>query len=141
MIETDVVIIGSGAAGLTAAITARQSGLEVLVVEKTALFGGTTAYSGGAPWIPCNHVMKQIGLDDSRAAAETYLRAVLGEAYRDELVASYLDHAPEMLAFMERHSEVRFKPFPLPDYESDLPGAARSRSLLTQAFDLSLIHI
>jgi len=139
MIETDVVVIGSGAAGLTAAITARQLGLEVLVVEKTALFGGTTAYSGGAPWIPCNHVMKQIGLDDSRAAAETYLRAVLGEAYRDDLVASYLDHAPEMLAFMERHSEVRFKPFPLPDYESDLPGAARSRSLLTQAFDGRLL--
>ena len=66
MIETDVVVIGSGAAGLTAAITARELGLEALVVEKTELFGGTTAYSGGAPWIPCNHVMKQIGLDDSR---------------------------------------------------------------------------
>lgn len=139
MIETDVVVIGSGAAGLTAALTARQLGLEVLVVEKTGLFGGTTAYSGGAPWIPCNHVMKQIGLDDSRAAAETYLRAVLGEAFDEDLVTSYLDNAAAMLQFMESHSEVRFKPFPLPDYESDLPGAARCRSLLTPEFDGRLL--
>ena len=139
MIETDVVVIGSGAAGLTAAITARQLGLEVLVVEKTQLFGGTTAYSGGAPWVPCNHVMKQIGLDDSRAAAETYLRAVLGEAFDEDLVSSYLDNAAAMLEFMERHSDVRFKPFPLPDYESDLPGAARCRSLLTPEFDGRLL--
>ena len=139
MIETDVVVIGSGAAGLTAAITARKLGLEALVVEKTAHFGGTTAYSGGAPWIPCNHVMKQIGLDDTRAAAETYLRAVLGEAYNEDLVSSYLDNAPAMLKFMEEHTAVRFKPFPLPDYESDLPGAAKSRSLLTQEFDGRLL--
>jgi succinate dehydrogenase/fumarate reductase flavoprotein subunit len=139
MIETDVVVIGSGAAGLTAAITARELGLEVLVVEKTELFGGTTAYSGGAPWIPCNHVMKQIGLDDSRTAAETYLRAVLEEAFDEDLVSSYLDNAAAMLEFMERHSDVRFKPFPLPDYESDLPGAARCRSLLTPEFDGRLL--
>lgn len=139
MIDTDLVIIGSGAAGLTAAITARKHGLEALVVEKTGVFGGTTAYSGGAPWIPCNHVMKRIGLDDSREAAERYLRAVLGEAYHDDLVDSYLDNAAPMLQFLETHSEVQFKPFPLPDYESDLPGAARSRSLLTQEFDGRLL--
>jgi succinate dehydrogenase/fumarate reductase flavoprotein subunit len=138
MIETDVVIIGSGAAGLTAAITARQLGLEVLVVEKTGQFGGTTAYSGGAPWIPCNHVMKQAGLDDNRKDAETYLRAVLGERYDEDMVSSYLDHAPAMLQFLERHSEVRFKPFLAPDYEVQ-PGAARCRSLLTQEFDGRLL--
>ncbi len=139
MIETDVVIIGSGAAGLTAAITARHLGLETLVVEKTAWFGGTTAYSGGAPWIPFNHVMRQIGLDDTREAAETYLRSVLGKAFDEELVKSYLDHAAEMLKFMERHSEVRFKPFPLPDYEPDQPGAAKCRTLLTPEFDGRLL--
>lgn len=139
MIETDVVIIGGGAAGLTAAITARKLGLEALVVEKTALFGGTTANSGGAPWIPCNHVMNQIGLNDTREAAETYLHAVLGEAYNADLVESYLDNAAPMLRFMEQNSEVRFKPFPLPDYESDLPGATRCRSLLTPEFDGRLL--
>ena len=61
MAETDVVVIGSGAAGLTAAITARSLGLDVLVVEKSERYGGTTALSGGAPWIPCNHLMKQVG--------------------------------------------------------------------------------
>lgn len=138
VIETDVVVIGSGAAGMTAAITARQLGLEVLVVEKTDKFGGTTAYSGGAPWIPCNHVMKQAGLSDTREAAETYLRAVLGPRYDEDLVTSYLDNAPAMLQFMERHSEVRFKPFLAPDYEVQ-PGAARCRSLLTQEFDGRLL--
>lgn len=139
MTETDIVIIGSGAAGLTAAITARVAGLEALVVEKTNVFGGTTAYSGGAPWIPCNHVMGRIGLSDTREAADTYLHAVLGDGYDADLVNAYLDNAATMLRFMEEHSEVRFKPFPLPDYESDLPGAARSRSLLTESFDGRLL--
>jgi len=139
MIETDVLIIGSGAAGLTAAITARQLGLQVMVLEKTSLFGGTTAYSGGAPWIPCNHVMKQIGLDDTRENAERYLHAVLGDHYQAEMVQPYLDNAAPMLEFLEKHSEVRFKPFLLPDYESGLPGAARCRSLLTPEFDGRLL--
>lgn len=138
MIETDVVVIGSGAAGLTAAITARKLGLEVLVVEKTDLFGGTTAYSGGAPWVPCNHVMKHAGLDDTREAAETYLRGTLGERYDEDLVTSYLDNAPAMLLFLERHSEVRFKPFLAPDYEVQ-PGAAVCRTLLTQEYDGRLL--
>ncbi|MGE0330288.1 MAG: FAD-dependent oxidoreductase [Ramlibacter sp.] len=135
MIETDVIIVGSGAAGLTAAITARKLGLKALVLEKTPLFGGTTAYSGGAPWIPFNHVMRQIGLNDSREAAQTYLKAVLGEAHVPDLVNSYLDNAAAMLRFMEDNSEVRFKPFPLPDYESGMPGAAKCRTLLTPEFD------
>lgn len=139
MIETDVVILGSGAAGLTAAITARKLGLEVMVVEKTSLFGGTTACSGGAPWIPLNHVMQQIGLTDTREAAVTYLRAVLGDAYDADLVDSYLDNAAPMLAFLEQNSQVRFKPFPLPDYESGLPGAAKCRSLLTPEYDGRLL--
>lgn len=139
MTETDIVIIGSGAAGLTAGITARALGLQALVLEKTEVFGGTTAYSGGAPWIPCNHIMGRIGLSDTREAADSYLHAVLGEAYDADLVNAYLDNAAPMLRFMEQHSEVRFKPFPLPDYESDLPGAARSRSLLTKAFDGRLL--
>jgi len=138
MIETDIVVIGAGAAGLTAAITARKLGLEVLVAEKTPYFGGTTAYSGGAPWIPCNHVMKQAGFTDTREAAERYLHAVLGDLYDPEVIGAFLDAAPEMLEFMERQSQVRFKPFPIPDYEA-LPGAAKSRSLLTQEFDGALL--
>lgn len=131
----DIVIIGSGAAGLTAAITAQRAGLQALVLEKTSHYGGTTAYSGGAPWIPCNHVMQQVGLSDTREAAQTYLQGVLGEHYEADLVEAFLDHAAAMLKFLEQHSEVRFKPFMLPDYESNLPGAARGRTLLTPEFD------
>jgi len=138
MIETDIVIIGGGVAGMTAAVTARKLGLEVLLVEKTPFYGGTTAYSGGAPWIPCNHVMKQAGYSDTRAAAEQYLHAVLGDMYDEPLISAFLDAAPEMTAFLERESEVRFKPFAIPDYEA-LPGAARSRSLLTQEYDGALL--
>ena len=77
----DLIVIGSGAGGLTAAIVAAKAGLKVLVVEKTRWFGGTTAYSGGAPWIPGNLHMAALGQKDSRAAAEEYLRSVLGNYY------------------------------------------------------------
>ncbi|MBN9428599.1 MAG: FAD-dependent oxidoreductase [Burkholderiales bacterium] len=139
MTETDIIIVGSGAAGLTAAITARRLGLDALVVEKTPFFGGTTAYSAGVPWVPCNHVMERLGLHDTREAAQTYLRHVLGEAYIDALVDSYLEHAPQMLRFLEQNSRVRFKPALLPDYESHLPGATRGRALVPEEFDGRLL--
>ena len=71
MKEFDVIVVGSGAGGLTTATVAARLGLSVLVVESTAWFGGTTALSGGFAWIPCNHVMRAAGCDDSRAEAET----------------------------------------------------------------------
>jgi succinate dehydrogenase/fumarate reductase flavoprotein subunit len=134
MIETDVAIIGSGAAGLTAAIVARHLGLEVLVIEKTSHFGGTTAYSGGAPWIPGNSYMRGAGVEDSREETLTYLRSVLGEKFVPALMEAYVDNAPRMMDFMEANSAVRFKLFLCPDYESHQPGAKRCRTLLTQAY-------
>ena len=134
MIETDVIVIGGGVAGLTAAITARKLGLDVLVVEKTPWFGGTAAFSGGAPWIPCNHLMRAAGHHDTREAAEQYLHAVLGDLYDPVRITAFLDAGPEMLEFMEKHSEVHFKSVPMPDYEMK-PGAAVSRTLLTQEYD------
>ena len=70
--ETDVVIVGSGGAGLTAAITAASAGLEVLVIEKTEYFGGATALSGGGIWIPANSVAAAAGYSDTPEAAKTY---------------------------------------------------------------------
>jgi len=133
--EADIVIIGSGAAGMSAAITAGRLGLSVLVVEKSKYFGGTTAFSGGAPWIPDNHLMRKVGLEDDRASAAEYLRHNLGDRYDEKIVDTYLTAAPEMLRFMEENSEVHFKPFMLPDYQSNLPGANRCRSLLTEEYD------
>lgn len=138
MNEFDVIVIGGGAAGLSAAITAGKLGLSVVVVEKTPYFGGTTAYSGGAPWVPCNHLMGQLGYKDSREDAEKYLRAVLGEYYDPDRINAYLDNAPAALKFLETEGVVQFKAAPMPDYEVQ-PGANVSRTLLTQEYDARLL--
>lgn len=133
--ETDVIIVGSGVAGLTAAIVAAKAGLNVLVVEKTKYFGGTTAFSGGAPWIPCNHHMKKLGLEDSRESAVEYIRNCLGDLYDADKVDIFLDNAPRMLKFMESNSEVRFKPTTMPDYVPEQSGWRNGRTLLTEEYD------
>ncbi|WP_293370367.1 FAD-dependent oxidoreductase [Nevskia sp.] len=139
--EVDVVVVGSGAAGLTAAIVAAASGCRVLVVEKADLLGGTTAWSGGAGWLPCNHLMARAGATDTREAAETYIRSVLGEQYDAAAAAAFLDNAPQMLEFLEQNTTaVRFVPYLGPDYQQDHPGAAaKARSVLPQAFDARLL--
>lgn len=133
--DVDVVIVGSGAAGLTAAIVAARAGLKVQVLESTAHFGGTTAYSGGGVWIPNNHLMKAAGYDDSRAEADAYLRATLGEHYDADLVNAYLDNAPAMLRYLDEQTEVKLSASPIPDYAPDAPGWKISRCLLTPEYD------
>ncbi|MGV6871930.1 FAD-dependent oxidoreductase [Pseudochelatococcus sp. B33] len=131
----DMIVVGSGAGGLTAAVTAAQGGLKVLVVEKAPIFGGTTAYSGGVAWIPCNHHMAMLGFSDTREAAADYLKAVLGNFHDERLIGSYLEAAPRMLKHLEETTAVRFAPTALPDYESDLPGATKGRAVVALEFD------
>jgi succinate dehydrogenase/fumarate reductase flavoprotein subunit len=137
--EYDVVVVGSGAAGLTTAVVAANQGLDVLVVEKTDYFGGTTAYSGGGGWIPNNKHQKALGVTDSSAAADVYLRKVLGPLYEPVRVKAFLESGPEMVRYMEQNSEVRFKPVTLPDYLPTLEGASVGRTLLTEEFDGKLL--
>lgn len=121
----DVVVAGSGAGGMAAALTAAHHGLSVVVVEKAAQFGGSTATSGGAVWIPGNPHLAEVGLTDSREAVTAYLRAILGNRYRDEMIDAFLSRGPEMVAFMEAHTALAFLPRAVsPDYQPDLPGAA-----------------
>jgi succinate dehydrogenase/fumarate reductase flavoprotein subunit len=133
--QYDVIIVGSGAAGLTAATVAAKEGLRVLVLESTPYFGGTTAFSGGGVWIPNSPQMKTAGIEDSRAEAETYLRASLGPQYDPKIVDAFLDNGPEMLRYLEANTVVRLVASPVPDYAPAAPGWKISRCLLTAEYD------
>lgn len=126
-IEFDVIAVGSGAGGLSAATTAAIHGLKALVIEKTALFGGSTAISGGTVWIPNNTLMADVGLSDSRTAALRYLKKTVGNAMRPEMIEAYLDNGPQMLEFLHRHTAVRLAsravaPDYYPEEEGWMPG-------------------
>jgi 3-oxosteroid 1-dehydrogenase len=123
--QFDVVVVGTGAAGLSAALTASVHGARTVVLEKAAVLGGTTAMSGGCIWVPNHHHMARLGLTDSRAAALDYIRAVSPDGWHnteEPLWAAYVDHAPAMLKFIEAHSPTRFNPNRDPDPYAEAPG-------------------
>jgi succinate dehydrogenase/fumarate reductase flavoprotein subunit len=133
----DVLVVGSGAGGLAAAVTARRRGLDVLVVEKEPWFGGTTARSGGWLWIPGNPVSAREGLRDSREAARTYLQHEAGNHFDPERVDAFLENGPRMVEFFERETAVRFVAGPsFSDYHPDAPGGVPGgRSICAAPFD------
>lgn len=135
MSEYDLIVVGSGAAGLSAAIAGHKAGLDVIVLEKAPYFGGTTAYSGGVLWIPNNHVHK---LPDSASEARRYIQSEAGNHFDSEAVDIYLKYGPEMLAFFERETEVQFVPAMHPDYHPDGPGGVDlGRSVAAKPYDAS----
>jgi hypothetical protein len=122
--EFDVVVLGAGAGGMTAAAVAAVEGLRVLLLEKAPVVGGTTAISGGMIWVPANAKMATVGRSDSRADAETYLASTIPGPADDPLRTAFLDNANAAIAYLEANTSVRFKPVPTyPDYYPDLPGA------------------
>lgn len=120
--DVDILVVGSGAGALTAAITAHEAGGNVLVVEKSDMYGGTSATSGGGIWIPCNHLMAEHGESDTPEAALTYMKACIGDDVSEDRMAAYVAKAPEMLKFMEEKSDVKFVATPYADYLIDKPG-------------------
>ncbi|MBA84173.1 FAD-dependent oxidoreductase [Thalassobius sp. S69A] len=133
----DVLVIGSGAGGMSTAITAAKNGLNAIIVEKEDVFGGTTAFSGGVLWIPGN---SHCGVPDSRQAAVDYMKAETGNLYDAETVEAYLDAGPEMLKFFEAETAVEFVPTLYPDYHPDAPGGVDAgRSVLAKPFDTSVL--
>ncbi len=137
--RTDVVIVGSGAGALVAALTVRERGLEPLVLEKTELVGGSSAMSGGGLWVPNNPVSREAGLDDSYEAAWTYLEAVVpekGPASSPERRRAFLEYGPQMVAFLRdlgfRWRAVRG----YPDYYPEKPGGSvAGRAIEGEVFD------
>ncbi len=117
-----VVVVGSGAAGLTAAVAAAQAGAEVTVVERASVLGGTTALSGGLAWMPANRMMAAEGVDDSPAEARRYLQALRLGDVDDELVGYFADQAPVVADWLESATGLSWQTVPYPDYYPELPG-------------------
>ena len=135
--DCDVLVVGTGAGGFSAAVAARKLGLEVLLVEKDAWYGGTTARSGGWLWIPCSPHARREGVADSAEAARTYLRHEAGNHFDAERVDAFLRHGPAMVEFFERETAVRFVLGPtFADYHPDAPGGTPGgRSICAAPFD------
>ncbi|OBI40678.1 FAD-binding protein [Mycobacterium kyorinense] len=136
--EVDVVVLGSGGAGLTAALTAAANGASVGVYEKAATVGGTTAVSGGVVWIPAHRrcADEELTVDD----ALRYLQAQSLGSMDEALVDTFVRTGPVMLHFVEAHSGLRFEiATGFPDYKPELPGGRPTggRSLSAAPFDLS----
>lgn len=136
----DVLVIGSGAGGLSTAITARKEGLDAVVIEKESWFGGTTAYSGGVLWIPGNRHAQANGVEDTTEAARRYLRNEAGPGFDEAAVETFLRVGPQMLDFFERETEVKFLPTLYPDYHPDVDGGVDiGRSVVAAPYDARLL--
>ena len=133
----DFLVVGSGGGGMTAALVAAHAGLEVLVIEKTPYFGGSTARSGGGLWIPNNHLLARDGVHDSLDMARTYMAHTVGDRTPKALQEAYLIHAPRMILWLEEHTPVIFQRMPgYADYYPERPGGlAAGRSLEPVPFD------
>ncbi len=121
----DLIVLGSGAAGLSAAATAASRGLKVLVLEKDAHFGGASAISGGTIWVPGTAQASAAQLDASLDTARTYLLNMLGEGADTALIDAFLARGAEALAFLEDKTELEFRVRPVsPDYHMEIDGAS-----------------
>jgi 3-oxosteroid 1-dehydrogenase len=132
--ETDVLVVGSGSAALTAALATSAAGLATAIVEKTASIGGTSAMSGGGVWVPANHHARAAGIDDSPEDTLRYLRATAPAGWQeseDALWENFARRAPEMLTFVEANSPLRFALTEESDPLLGYPGAKEKGRMLS----------
>lgn len=139
--DVDVLVAGTGAAGLTAAITAVDAGLSTLIVESTDRWGGTTMRSGGGLWMPNNPLMRKHGIADSREEALTYLQAAIGDpeavgpASSRERREAFVDSVPEVFGLLERLGVRWTIAKDYPDYYPDRAGGKIGRAIEVVPFD------
>ena len=123
-IECDVLVVGAGAGGLATAVAAAHYGARVVVLERAAVCGGASAWSGGWAWAPGSFFSGQEGDESARDDVRAYLRAVIGEPYDDESIEAFLAGAPEMVRFFHERTRLQFVPgMKINDIYGDLPGA------------------
>jgi 3-oxosteroid 1-dehydrogenase len=137
----DLLIVGSGAGAMTAALRAHDGRLSTLVLEKTSLYGGSSAMSGGSLWIPNNHLMASAGISDSAAEGLTYLKAVTRGTIPEEKLRLYVETAPRMLEYLYDHSPLRMQSMlTYADYYPEAPGGKPGgRSIEPEHFDARLL--
>lgn len=135
--EYDVLVVGTGASGMSAAVTAAYEGLKVLVVEKASLYGGTTARSGGWLWIPGTKLAKDQGIREPAGAARTYLQHEATTHFDGARVDAFIENGPKAIEFFTEKTCVQFDMPPVfPDYHAEAPGGQQGgRSMVTRPFD------
>jgi FAD binding domain len=133
----DVVVVGAGGAGMAAALFAADAGQSVLLLESSAVVGGTTAWSAGTAWLPLSHHAARVNPHDSAANVSNYLNHAIGEQANPALRSAFLASSADTVSELEAHSALKFRPYPKhPDYISDLPGATLcGRALEPLPFD------
>lgn len=136
-LDCDVLVVGSGVAGMSAAITAASRGLKVVVAEKAAFYGGTTSRSGGWLWIPNTHMAKALGHEERPDQAFTYIKDQAGDNFDEKRVRAFLKNGPKCVEFFTSKTVLQFDmPLTFPDYHAEAPGAAQGgRSFVTRPMD------
>jgi len=127
--QVDLIVLGAGAGGMTAALSAAVLGLDVLLVEKTEWVGGTTARSAGSVWVPNSH--HSPAGKDSPEQALRYLQGTVGNRLRADMAAAFLATAPAMVRVLEDNTHVRFRAYAHhPDYSPGIAGSTLSGRVL-----------
>lgn len=130
----DIIVVGTGAAALSAALTAAHGGASVLMLEKSDKVGGTSAMSGAGIWIPANHLAREAGIRDSREEALTYLRATAPDGWaesEDPLWERFVTDAPEALELIDRLTPLEFQLTPEPDPMAEYEGGKTQGRMLS----------
>jgi len=136
-LECDLLVIGSGAGGLAAAVVAAHQGLKVIVAEKDPQYGGTTAWSGGWMWVPRNPLATEAGIVEDIATPLSYLRHELGAQFDEARALAFLNAGPQMVEFFRTHTALRFiDGNGIPDFHGNTPDASKGgRSICAAPFD------